>query len=983
MHELHLLLRGDFPRPVFSMCQGIRWTTFNGSPGDIPRDAISYIHSLRLPGARKSDGSLEYMDYEQNPVYLDPKKHFRPFSPAAALPMTALEGGEKDVLAWLFDESEVNAAAAHSGPGRDWREECLEVGSRVNEVCVALANNAEFYDVKDVPPAVNADDVYAIFVNTEDAYFAIADARKALLDQLGLLFWFTTVSWDWGVGMEDNMVQFIASLRLGERPKRGCLLSLSRDWKFMNPVHYMRNTIPFHYPWTEREEQDCRFFMFSPTFLIEYSREVENRDGEPVPLEELPNYYNWRPNLATVDLFLQDEMRTEGRSWKRPWFTPDMSYFLILHDGWGARELTNRVEIQVCAELYNCIIEHFERNSHVTFFAHYPFVRRFSHIPLRAPSSHRFELWWFGRSESRSGIAEDIFYTRDPILEREKWGVSLAPQEGRIFNAYNGKLLKVREAARSDPDSSRYDKSYRPRTRRAWDVGGPGKIQESTRCRRRSFERVVPLLERLAMPEPSYASLVGYEQSIPALRERGEDNTRRRQYAPVLRHRSSSARRTHSEESYQSGRSRRSPSADSYFSGRSTSSPVRDSFRSEYDTTTRLPGGMSDDTENQHFENMREGSHHSSPNRGAQCDPSPPAHQEELVMPGGPGPDAPLTPLPVDPRFLYDVECETRMELMGGIMNWAPIDPLLIEKGVLIFDDPRAQIRMRTWPCIFQNMDCIEDLLTLAVRFVIPFFLCIHMKDVPLFAQTEISEVERRTLPATLEPGFTDVRLAWRGGANTRASFFDLAGRMLQKPYAGTFLDLGDFANRIALWIDIELLQRRAKGPSTRVTKYNRGFMLKGIVQAEDSNGEAEMLTRDQVSNDELNLLFGYIDKGHPNSDVYLFPPQWLLEKECGGHFHGIMTPAGQALFDYITGKIASAAIDSCWRTIGEWRSFLRSAGKGRFKAKDFPVDDNFEHGSKLLKKVFGGSWNMRVLRDITVPEPFLDDVPDDSSYGI
>ncbi|KAJ6476560.1 hypothetical protein DFH09DRAFT_1342441 [Mycena vulgaris] len=284
-------------------------------------------------------------------------------------------------------------------------------------------------------------------------------------------------------------------------------------------------------------------------------------------------------------------------------------------------------------------------------------------------------------------------------------------------------------------------------------------------------------------------------------------------------------------------------------------------------------------------------------------------------MPGGPGPDtpsAPATPAPMDPRSSYNITCDIRMELMGAIMDWAPVvtpldvgmeslhnvkwNPMLIEKGVLVFEHPWAQIRMRAWPCIFRDMKTIDDLLTLAVRFAIPFYLCICMKDIPAFEQTEISELERKTLPATLEPGFTDAQLHWNGGANTRASYMNLAGTLVRTPYAAAaFLALGGFVNRIELWIDIEVMGRCAR-----------------VVQCEEGGGNPETLTRDQVSNDELNLSFGYINKGHPNSDVYLFPPQWLLEKECAGHFNGIMTPAGQALFDYMTARIASPAIDNC-----------------------------------------------------------------------
>ncbi|KAJ6504452.1 hypothetical protein DFH09DRAFT_1335334 [Mycena vulgaris] len=869
------------------MRQGIRWTSFIGYPADIPANALHYIQTLTLPSARNSDGTLENMDYERNPVYLDPKKHYRPYNPAAVLPRTALREGQRDLLAWIFDQSEVKLLQHildHPNPpdevinftiDEDWKETCLDLGRRVNEICLALAEKAEFYNVNDVPPLIDADNLHCLFDTVEDAYDAAASARQALLDQLGLLFWFTTVTWNWGAGISDAMVQFVSELRLGERPKRGCLLSLHRDWKFMNighfmnVGHFMRNMIPFHYPWTDDEEKDPRFFMYSLTFLNEYSREVQARDDAPVPLEELPNYYNWRSKLYQIDMFLQYDMKTEGREWRRPRYTPDLIYSLILHEGWGARWLTDRLEIRACAELYNVNTEYHDRDSLV------------------------------GYDQIRSGITPSFFTLAKP----------------------------------EEPED-----------------------------------------RKTAGPSPEY-------------------------YTP---------QRPRSVESYASGHSRRSQSADSYVSERSRTYEERSNFSIEYQGTVRSPEYLSDDTENQRFENQHfedesNWSRWESRNPSTERGPSPPTRNRERgnEMPGGPGPDTPSaqgTPVPMDPRSRYDIVCDTRMELMGAIMDWAPVitpldigmeslhdtkwNPMLIDKGVLVFNHPWAQIRMRAWPCIFRDIKTIEDLLTLAVRFAIPFYLCIHMKDVPAFEQAEISEVERKTLPATLEPGFTDAQLQWNGGANTRASYMSLAGTLVRKPYAAAaFLALGGFANRIALWIDIEAMGRCARGPSTRVTEYHRGFMLKGVVQTEEGIGEPETLTRDQVSNDELNLLFGYINKGHPNSDVYLFPPQWLLEKECAGHFNGIITPAGQALFDYMTARIASPAIDNCWKNLGEWQSFLRSAGKGKFAAKDHPVDSDFQHGSELFKKAFGGNWNMKVLHDITVPEPFLDEIPGDSPY--
>ncbi|KAJ6559422.1 hypothetical protein DFH09DRAFT_1083589 [Mycena vulgaris] len=175
-----------------------------------------------------------------------------------------------------------------------------------------------------------------------------------------------------------------------------------------------------------------------------------------------------------------------------------------------------------------------------------------------------------------------------------------------------------------------------------------------------------------------------------------------------------------------------------------------------------------------------------------------------------------------------------------------------------------------------------------------------------------------------------------------------------------------------------------ARGPSTRITEYHRAFMLRAAVQSTTGECvEEEMITRDQISSAEVNLLFGYINKGDPSLDIYLFPPQWLLEEECPGHFHGVMGPAAQELFDYMITKIASPAIGGCWRTIGKWRSFLRTSDKRKYAPKDWPKDDDFKRGSELLKGAFEGTWNLKALRDITLPEPFLEDVPGESPYDL
>ncbi|KAJ6583152.1 hypothetical protein DFH09DRAFT_1309393 [Mycena vulgaris] len=179
-------------------------------------------------------------------------------------------------------------------------------------------------------------------------------------------------------------------------------------------------------------------------------------------------------------------------------------------------------------------------------------------------------------------------------------------------------------------------------------------------------------------------------------------------------------------------------------------------------------------------------------------------------MPGGPGPDENLMDVSgedEDLRAKDGKRCITKIDYLGTIMDWAPVVTdsvarlnfetaiewglLVLERGILVFDNPRAELCMRAWVGLYKNMESMEDLLNLAVDHAIPFYLYVRMSNIPLFRAVKISEVKRWTLPATLEPRYEDTRLVWSGPKNTRAWLFDLVGKMIQKPYAGAFLELG------------------------------------------------------------------------------------------------------------------------------------------------------------------------------------------------
>ncbi|KAJ7675477.1 hypothetical protein B0H17DRAFT_1207663 [Mycena rosella] len=334
-------------------------------------------------------------------------------------------------------------------------------------------------------------------------------------------------------------------------------------------------------------------------------------------------------------------------------------------------------------------------------------------------------------------------------------------------------------------------------------------------------------------------------------------------------------------------------------------------------------------------------------------------HSEGLEMPGGPGPDVDketeIMEMSANPRENYWYQPVTKGNYLAAIMNIAPVltpteptceiaaikwDPLTLEKGILLFDDPRAQVRMCMWPNLFENMDSIEDLLNLAIRYGIPFNLFFKMSEILLFQEkARVTDLECRTMPGTLEPDYSDTNLTWLGGVNTLARYLDLAAILLKWLYAGAFLMMGGLANHIALWIEKTLPGRFAKGPSSRITEYNRGFMRKAVVQPELAPVD---LTRDQVSGDDMKLLFGATSKGSLTADLTLFLEQWMCDEWAPGHFCGIMTPAAQAIFEDICCRISTHAIDDCWKTQGQWHLYLCSAYQKEYAPKDWPQDEDF-----------------------------------------
>lgn len=1008
MHELHLLL-GELPIPIFSTKRSVKWISFNGNPEDIPYEAIDYKGSPKLPDLVASDGKLMEMDPESGPVYFDLEAPYRAFSPSGAISSEIIV----DEIAWIFSKEpigltvtnldNVNSKGSHRNFVIDggWSLDLVRLADRLYKACEVIYGNCAFLK-EGAPdksrqlslPKINESSLGQIFESESEARAVGAAGRRTVLDLLGLLNWLMTLKEDWYEGLLSGMYSFVVSLRLGQRAKRGCLFSLCRDWRAMNIAHLFRNDVPFHYSWTKEEEQEDRLFVYSEEFLKEYYRLSGERGNIPVPLEELPGYPQWRRYLARYDYYQQDTLLGRKRDWRRPRFYPDCHYHLVLGEGWGARDLSNRREIRSCAAQFNAMAANHKGKSHITFFAHYPLQR----VPVTVPPPHLFPVNWFGRTDESDATREGKFYAQDPILVRERWKSMFAPKEGQTFSTFNGRELSSNERARSEADFENTDKRLReaPPFRGTSEGARPRGLYEFRDERK-------PLRDRLSSPTRGYQGNWRGDSGDPRRLEHDDSWRRKYQQVGSARRRTSRSmspmRRQIREQTLQRRhgsatppwlgdrgresrsstppilRGRRARSSDSYSSSHSARS-----FEEEFRDISMppLPTGLSDNTENRFFENMPE---------------DVPMGNLPIVEISS---DDPFDANATDPRQNYKFQPVTKTDYLAALMDWAPVvteddphmDPIVglvwdraaIERGILVFDDPRAQIRMRAWSVIFKGVNSIKDLLTLAVRFAIPFNIFYKVADLHLLRNLDIAPMELRTFPSTLEPGFRETELKWQGGGvATRNVYMQQASNGLSRPHAGAFLMKGGLVNRVALWINPDLPRKLAAGPSTRVTEYYRGFVLRARVASNLGIGGEVSLTRDQVSDEEVRTLLGYINNGGPELDTSLFPSQWMLEQEIPGHFNGVMSEAAQSFFDNLLKEVTSEGVN--WRTRSGWTSYLRRAGRSHFAPKDWPKDSDFEKGTSLLEGAFGGSWNLKPLSEILIPEPFLENLPGEVPY--
>ncbi|KAJ7859426.1 hypothetical protein B0H13DRAFT_1901449 [Mycena leptocephala] len=914
----------DGTRPVYiwSLRGDKHWCSV-GAPSDfIPPDANEFIGTVKAyTTLRSARGLLNGLDQETFAAVYSPTTHWLGFSPTSKV---TEEGDDPSMIAFSVNPAPLQEHyydVQRSGGSDDgdspvfsgyfieegWQNHLLYVSRRLYDITMNLVLKDEYYgpnswttQLGDLPEQLQSEDISGLRYDEREAQEMADDGRRVVLSQMGFLSWYISVRPGWKDNLEQEDVDCITELRLEARSKRGYIFDLSRDYHEINIPHMLNHRIPFHWCWTNAEAGNGRFIRYGPEFWSEYTiLSIEYPDG-PVDLKKLPQYLEWEADLGRYDMWFQDRFAGLMGGTTRE-FRPEWQYAIVDFSHYGARTVDGRLARRAYAERFKSMVRRTVNGSICTFFRQNPF--RIDDPPAAriVVDNHYHSLHRFGNKDDERGLSEIDFFLEETPIVRELSKNRNAPRPERTFNTYNGMREwpaagegEAVNRSLTSSRTSRQSRDRRPGAHGSETRGEPLSLQE--RMRGADLRRARSPMSPTHQSENGESSWGSRWAQAMAERRRSS-----RSFSPVRRGRGelrSSSRHSHTLSSERS----------------STSAEDRShrSFSEEYQDV--VEGEIPLDNQDDYLE----------PPSGVPFDHPP------------------------GPVETYQARFQSQEEAVQAIQEWstlitelrAPIvwntdiwwNRTWLEKAILVCEDARTRVRMKTWAACCGLTD-LCDVLNMALCYGAPFALYVKLANVRKVGMpTHISSLIRSTLESLYDVGFQESFLQFgTGGASCYGCYLAQILALLSRPHAIAFIAAGGILSFIAQIYDKELVYR---------------------------------------------FLEGHVVTGNPATDTFLWPhPSWL-EKESD-HFHGAWTAGAYQFMRNLQRRIVVEK-DYVWRTRKDWTRFIRTGNRGAFAAARIPTTADFEEGLTLIESAFPEKWEKRLLIDIAIPEKFDPTVPRD-----
>jgi hypothetical protein len=150
-------------------------------------------------------------------------------------------------------------------------------------------------------------------------------------------------------------------------------------------------------------------------------------------------------------------------------------------------------------------------------------------------------------------------------------------------------------------------------------------------------------------------------------------------------------------------------------------------------------------------------------------------------------------------------------------------------------------------------------------------------------------------------------------------------------------------------------------GPSVQVTVHRGGGNDSGDLYPKD-------ISWDELSERDLNVVFGYVAGDKPSEDAWIFPMDDTMQ-ELSDHFHYEWTPGCAKIFKYLAQELITGCGKA--RTCKEWRDFFKATNHG-MRAPGTVVNRQYvDDAWDRIQEAFGVIWNKQRLPDIVIRQVF------------
>ncbi|KAK7026607.1 hypothetical protein R3P38DRAFT_3191853 [Favolaschia claudopus] len=967
---------GEFVVPIWTVNGSNSFCSFFSRFSDTSSHLMDYHDPVPyLLGDQTPIHVLKDIEFDLFAFWYKPQQHWLGYIPAGPPPTEGFFQDGVDPLAIAFSESDVSFYDSYAdGFGNDddgepippqwcgydidsqWIKDVCTLNHKLEFIWRSFVSNGHFYRkgnvpgvTGDLPNAVNRPSLTSMMTSEAEVTDTVFRARLALRSQVGFISWLLTVAKIEEAKLPDDYDQFLASLRLDDRPKVGMVFDLSRDVSEINFKHLVDHHIPFHYLWSDNERGNSRYLRYSPEYYGEVEQLLRARSRphlKDLRVQDLRSFPMWRSKLAATDWNLRN-LQGGKRGQFIEEFSPSWDYEVIDEFGYGARPLHHWNIIRAYTERFKGALHEGEHGTLCTLFRYDPIAT--DEPPSARPEPvHRFPLTAFAVRCDADFLPEKEFYYDSTTRVRERSKNLYAPRPDRVFNNFNGHLIaeplfRQGPRLRGRPlKSSRQAEAYKDSS-----SGSYGEVLDPSPLK----DRLGPIVPQGYSPPPSqHGSRAGSPvfqgewarkmadkapRSSRSLSPRWADKGKNRQ-----RSRSVETSRTLDHSEHNSD-----PSFEQEIYEISSSS-IREVF---VPIPVDPPSAVDD------IPVLEKRASGIAPFPGSSTTRPWTAYRYDTK-------EEAVSALARQAHAIIDLEPE---QGEYSDLDWRA---LWFKQGVLVFEDPRSLLRLKTLVAMYPlALNNIRAVLEYALRYSMPFEIYIPVAWADSFRDASLSDLSRSLLPSIYGAGFSDQVMTWAGLGEEHqyGLYMESLLRLLVRPNAVAFVAMGGVCKFVAETYAPDIVGRFVQGPSAQVSEFAKGKTKR----LENLGRDSGIYTTDQVSPAEVSMLLGHIKGKTAGSDKTLWPPQSVLEK-YSPHVRGYLSSGAYKMLCHLRDKIVIEKSFE-WRTRPDWITYVRLGGKGRFAPAVIPSQGDFEHTARLLRYSFPRDWSCEKVANVLVPERF------------